>query len=379
MKKQIPYLINLQRAQNIWIDAQKLNQVNPFGRGSNAVVKAIRHLGYVQIDAINVIERCHHHILYNRIPDYKTQYLHKAQTQDKSIFEYWTHALSYIATDDYKYFVRRMKNFKTNHWFSSVAESDYKKVQSLLKKGPIGIRDIKDDVLVEKTHLWGSQKPSKKALEFGFYNGAFTVSERDGILKKYDTTKRHFGWKTQPKAANERECLEYTLNRALRSQGIVSLDSICYLNNKIKKNIKTIIDQQVKKSELVSVQIESMPGSAFYVRPETLEQDLFESQLTHILSPFDPLVIQRKRLKAFFEYEHVFEVYIPKHKRQFGYFSLPVLHENKFVALLDLKADRLDRKILIQNWVWLKKYKSRSLKKNIENELHRFDKFQFDR
>ena len=68
----------------------------PFGAGPEAVARAVAHLGYVQIDTINVIERCHHHILYNRIPAYGRADLEAAQAEAKSVFEYWTHALSYV-------------------------------------------------------------------------------------------------------------------------------------------------------------------------------------------------------------------------------------------------------------------------------------------
>src|SRR3989338_6046105 len=372
-------VVSKQVAKNIWIHAQKIDQKHPFGKGPSAVSKAISHLGYVQIDTIHVIERCHHHILYNRIPDYKTNYLHRAQSQEKSIFEYWTHALSYVPTADYKYYMRKMKSIKKEGWYFSVSESEYKKVQALLKKGALGIRDIKDDILVEKTHLWGSSKPSKKALELGFYTGEFAISERTGIIKKYDLTKRHFNWKSEPKAATENECCEYIMNRALRSQGLVSLDSICYLNAKMKKPISGIIAKKIKNAELVEVEIESLQKVKFYTNPEVLESSISTSKLTHILSPFDPLVIQRKRLKMFFDYEHLFEVYLPKEKRKYGYFTLPVLHKNNFIALLDLKTDRAQKKLLIQNWVWLEKYKSAENKKTIEAELHRFEKFQLNK
>ena len=68
--------------------------------GPDATAAAVEHLGYVQIDTINVIERCHHHILWTRIPDYRRAHLHQAQSVDKSVFEYWTHALSYVPTRD---------------------------------------------------------------------------------------------------------------------------------------------------------------------------------------------------------------------------------------------------------------------------------------
>ena len=73
----------------------------------------------------------------------------------------------------------------------------------------------------------------------------------------------------------------------------------------------------------------------------------------HILSPFDPLIIQRKRLTLFFGYDHRFEAYVPKEKRGFGYFALPVLVGDDIVAALDLKTDRAAGKLLIQQWTWI--------------------------
>jgi uncharacterized protein YcaQ len=368
-------------AKDIWIHSQRLDQEKAFGEGVSAVAKAVSHLGYVQIDTISVIERCHHHILYNRIPNYHPRHLQMAQSKEKSVFEYWTHALSYVPTKDYKYFVREMKNVntKSGSWFSTVTENDYKKVRSLLKKhGAISIRDIKDDLLVEKTHPWGSAKPSKKALQLGFYKGDFVVAERAGMLKKYDLTERHFGWKSKPRPASESDCANYSLERALKSQGIVSLDSVCYLRNSMKKSVSRLIDKKIKSRDLIEIEIDQIEKVKFYAKPEILDGEIGTSELTHILSPFDPLIIQRKRLKMFFDYEHLFEAYIPKEKRKFGYFTLPVLHQNEIIALLDLKTDRTQKKLHIQSWTWHGKNKSHANMKRIENELERFEKFQIE-
>jgi uncharacterized protein YcaQ len=103
-------------------------------------------------------------------------------------------------------------------------------------------------------------------------------------------------------------------------------------------------------------------------------------QQVHILSPFDPLIIQRKRTHLVFDYEHRFEAYVPKEKRRFGYFALPVLVGEDIVAALDLKTDRKNRKLLMQKWNWIGKTAARGarkdLKRRIEEELHRFERFQ---
>src|SRR5512142_943184 len=103
MQRSAPVAISQSRARAIWLHAQRLDSAAPFGSGPQATVAAIRHLGYVQIDTINVIERCHHHILFARIPDYRREHLHRAQTVDKTVFEYWTHALSYLPIEDLRY------------------------------------------------------------------------------------------------------------------------------------------------------------------------------------------------------------------------------------------------------------------------------------
>ena len=98
---------------------------------------AVDHLGYVQIDTINVIERCHHHILFTRIPDYRRADLKQAQSADKSVFEYWTHALSYVPSKDINIFLPAMKAHKRegHKWFSSVTPADTRKVLRLLREG----------------------------------------------------------------------------------------------------------------------------------------------------------------------------------------------------------------------------------------------------
>ena len=116
-----------------------------------------------------------------------------------------------------------------------------------------------------------------------------------------------------------------------------------------------------------------------WVRPEALDASPSGQEMVHLLSPFDPLIIQRKRLQQFFDYEHRFEAYVPKEKRLYGYFALPVLVGDEIVAAIDLKADRLQQKLLIQRWTWVGHGSAQSHKARVEAELDRFGRFQFDR
>jgi uncharacterized protein len=372
--------------RRIWLAAQRLDAPAPFGEGSQAVAAAVAHLGYVQIDTINVIERCHHHILHSRIPRYRRADLRAAQSIDKSVFEYWTHALSYVPTRDFRFFLPAMKAHRRENgkWFASVKPADMRKVMRLIRQGgALTIRDIEDDVLVEKEHLWASRKPSKRALQLGFYRGEVTIAGRDGMLKTYDLMNRHFGWDRPPKPASEAEVTAYLLDRGLRAQGLVSLDSVCHLDAPRKAGVARLIESRVRRGELVAIDLEGAGKQMHWARPADLEEGgAVSPERVHILSPFDPLIIQRKRTQLIFDYNHRFEAYVPKEKRLFGYFALPVLVGEEIVAALDIKTDREKRKLLMQKWSWVGKGKSargdarKELKRRIEEELGRFEAFQ---
>jgi len=372
-------------ARRIWLAAQRLDMSAPFGEGAQAVADAVAHLGYVQIDTINVIERSHHHIPFTRIPAYRRADLRQAQSADKTVFEYWTHALSYVPSKDFRFFLPQMKQHRRDghKWYASVKPADTRKVMRLLRAGPLTIRDIDDDVLTEKEHLWQSRKPSKRALQLAFYNGTATISERNGMLKTYELTARHFGWDKPPKPASAAEGTAYLLDRALRAQGLVSLDSVCHLDAPSKPAIRKLIARRVRRGELVPLALEGAGKVEHWVTPEALDsRGEAAIDLVHILSPFDPLIIQRKRTHLIFDYEHRFEAYVPKEKRKFGYFALPVLVGEEIVAALDLKTDRQNKKLLMQRWSWLGKGKAakgdarKDFKRRIEEELDRFERFQ---
>jgi uncharacterized protein len=368
------------QARRLWLHAQRLDAAAPFGGGPAATRAAVEHLGYVQIDTINVIERCHHHILYSRIPAYQREHLRQAQTVDKTVFEYWTHALSYLPTRDLPFFVGAMKSrsLRPHSWYAAVTKEEMRKVlRRIRKNGALTIRDIDDDVLVEKDHEWASRKPSKRALQLAFYSGALTISERIGMLKTYELMDRHFAWEKRPRPASERAIVEYLLERALRSQGIVSLDSICYQDAPRKAAMRRLIEARVRHKELAPVKVEGAEKVELWALPEALEMAAGPAgELVHILSPFDPLIIQRKRLTLFFDYEHRFEAYVPKEKRVFGYFALPVLVGDDIVAAIDLKTDRAKQALLVQKWNWVGHGSPRAHKKQIEEALHRFERFQ---
>jgi uncharacterized protein len=373
-----PCPLALADARRLWLRAQRLDSPAPFGAGPAATTAAIAHLGYVQIDTISVIERSHHHILWSRIPAYRRADLHHALAVDRSAFEYWAHALAYLPTRDYRFFMADMRRIRAapGRWFARVTPADLRRVLARIRRdGPLSIRDITEEDLVDKDHPWASRKPSKRALELGFFAGLLTVSGRSGMLKTYELADRHFGWPPRPRPASERQVVAYLLDRALRAQGLVSLDSACYMDAPRKPAMAALIEARVRRRRLVPVAIEGAGRTLHWAEPEALAAWPEASASTHPLSPFDPLVIQRKRLALFFGYEHRFEAYLPKEKRVLGYFALPVLVGDRIAAAIDLKADRAAGRLMIQQWTWLDE--AAGDRERIDEALGRFEAFQF--
>jgi uncharacterized protein YcaQ len=148
--------------------------------------------------------------------------------------------------------------------------------------------------------------------------------------------------------------------------------------------MRKIIEQRARRGELLPVAIAGAGKQEHWAAAEALESVATpgnetqspNDELVHILSPFDPLIIQRKRLKLFFDYDHRFEAYVPKEKRVLGYFALPVLVGDEIVAAVDLKTDRERGRLLMQKWTWVGNGSARAHKRGIEEELQRFERFQ---
>ncbi len=161
----------------------------------------------------------------------------------------------------------------------------------------------------------------------------------------------------------------------------MSVESICHLDPAPRKlAMRRLLESRVRRKELVPVQLEERAkrctGS---VRRRSMPFPVQRRKQVHILSPFDPLIIQRKRLQLFFDYDYRFEAYVPKHKRVFGYFVCPVLIGDRIVAALDLKTDRSQQKLLVQRWNWIGRNKSRAHRQQVEGALHKFEQFQLCR
>lgn len=340
----------LSRLRRLALAAQGLLQKQPYGRGLAGARKAIHHLGYVQIDTISVVERAHHHVIHSRVPGFEPQMLHQLLI-NRDIFEYWSHAAAFLPIADFRFslpYKHAIKSGQT-HWFKS---PDKKLMGELLARirsdGPLRSRDV--GASTKKRAGWWDWKPAKKALEQLYMQGDLMVSDRDGFQKTYDLTERVLPSQLNLQMPSIEEYAEHLVDQQLRSHGLVSLKGMTYLrrNAALRKAVNTLVNQRLAQGDLQRVKVSS--GDEWIVESGALERSLPRlKERMLILSPFDNSVIQRERLKALFQYDYQLECYVPEAKRQYGYFSLPLLYRDEFIGRMDCKVHRKESHLEIKN------------------------------
>lgn len=332
---------------------------------AKAVRQLIEHLGYVQIDTISVIERAHQHILFSRAQDYQPALLHQLQKEERAIFEYWGHAMSYLPMRDFRYFLPRMQRMQNpqRRW----AKSQLKATRHLLKpvlerireEGPLSAQDFKEP-RVAKSNGWWDWKPAKMALELLFWRGDLMVTERIKFNKVYDLTERVLPAGLNLAFPEPEEIADYLVCGAIRALGLADRAAIFrFLQPDARRDsdllaasgedLEFALQRALAGNQLVMCRIEGLEDTWFTSREALQNGTDSTKNSVKLLSPFDNLIIQRKRLKQLFDFDYALECYLPQARRRFGYFVLPILWGDEFVGRVDPKVDRKNGHLLLQN------------------------------
>ncbi|MFK7774990.1 MAG: winged helix-turn-helix domain-containing protein [Saprospiraceae bacterium] len=325
----------------------------------------IQHLGYVQIDTISVIQRTHHHVLWTRNSKYEIGEIQKL-VKAKKAFDYWAHAASYLPIEDFRFSLIRKSQVGEGDgfWYERNPKNMKFILDRIKAEGPLMSRDFKKEKI--KSDLPWVKSPINQALMQLFSEGKIMIVERQGFQKKFDLAERALPQSVNTKMPTEKEYLKYLINRDLRAHGLKKAREIGYLLKIDRKKLKTVLEGMVKSDELDVNEIKGLEGEVYFSLPNTLS-DFSNKKIKkqfHILSPFDNLLIQRKRVKEVFDFEYLLECYVPEAKRKVGYFSLPLLYGDEFIGQIDLKADRKKKQLLLRNLVWEKKVKKSDTMRN---------------
>ncbi|WP_269620048.1 winged helix-turn-helix domain-containing protein [Zhongshania sp. BJYM1] len=332
------FQLSEQEARKLVLHSQRLPATKQSGSAQEATLAAIEHLGYVQIDTISAIQRAHHHTLWNRNPRYKAEQLDQL-VADKKVFEYWSHAAAYLPMRDYRHSLPRkhaIANGDQRHWYAPEPKLMKEVLKRIREEGPLKAKDFEHTG--KKRQDW-SAKPAKRALESLYMQGELMIASRVNFHKVYDLTERVLPVNINTSTPTPDEHARFLIKRYLQANGLGQANEIGYLLKNTKPLITSMLREMISSGELEQVEV---AGNTYYALSNSMKlinKPLPRDRLT-ILSPFDNLLIQRKRTKALFDFDYLIECYVPESKRQYGYFSLPLLCNGNLVARMDCKADR---------------------------------------
>jgi len=338
-------------AQRLVLHAQGLTRRAPFGRGRAATRRVIEQLGYVQVDTISVVQRAHHHVLRSRVENYEPRMLDRLQ-RDADVFEYWSHAAAYLPMRDYRYYTPMMDGFRATRPLDRRLAGEIR--ARIAAEGPLQSRDF--EAPPGKRGGWWDWKPAKRALETMFLAGELMVRHRDGFQKVFDLTENVLPSGTDTTRPSDEEWCKFVIRSSARAFGVGTAADLTYprramarfTRRNFAKPFSRAFAALVESGELTPVRIEGQAGYADSAALAALPIRLGK-RTCRVLSPFDPLVINRARLATWFDMDYTLECYLPEARRTFGYFALPVLWGDRLIARIDAKAVRDAGRLEIRN------------------------------
>jgi uncharacterized protein YcaQ len=314
------------------------------------VLAAIERMALLQIDTIQVVARSPYLVLFSRLGPYDPAWLDQTLAEG-AIYEYWAHEACFVPTQDYGLLRHRMLDPSGMGWKFSARwmETHRKEIEALLAhiraQGPVRSADFERKGAGKGTGWW-DWKPEKRHLEVLFTAGRLMVAERRNFQRVYDLAERVLPhWDDGRDLPTVETAQAAMVRRSCQALGLVKAGWVADYYRLKRGKYDAALHTLADAGELMPVRIESWKHDAFVHRdlaPLLAQAEAGElaSTVSTLLSPFDPVVWDRKRAVELFDFDYRLECYTPAEKRKHGYFVLPILSRGKLVGRLDAKAHR---------------------------------------
>ncbi|MCL6541375.1 MAG: winged helix DNA-binding domain-containing protein [Roseiflexus sp.] len=314
------------------------------------VLAAIRQMKALQIDTIHVIARSPYLVLWSRIGAYDPRWLTDLLAE-RAIFEYWSHEACFLPIDDYPIYRslmlagRTRSNAYARKWLYEHQSIAAALINDIRNNGPVRSADfVRAD---DARGGWWNWKIEKMALEMLFIVGDLMIDRRENFQRVYNLRERVLPeWDDAriPDVETAQCTLILAAAQALGAAPARWLADYFRLN---KAETARIAAALAANGALATARVEGW-RDPIYIHPGNLPlaqaaaDSAIESTATTLLSPFDPVVWDRRRALELFGFDYRIECYTPAPKRRYGYFTLPILHRGALIGRLDPKAHRKD-------------------------------------
>jgi uncharacterized protein len=343
------------RARRIALAAQGFGLPRPERVRPRDLRRTVGRLGLHQIDSVNVLVRAHYLPAFSRLGPYDLSLIDRdawGPKRERRLFEYWAHEASLLPMEMHPLLRWRMASAERGEigWGSLKAYAGERRAEadSILERiraeGPLAASDFEEGKGRSGWWEWGD---TKRALEWLFWAGLITTATRRRSFERvYDLTERIIPASVLAlPTPGEADAGRALVAKAAEALGIATETELRDYFRLRPDPARRAVAELVEEGMLIPASVE---GSA---RPAYLHRDARRPRRIRgqaLLAPFDPLVWERGRTERLFDFRYRIEIYTPAEKRVHGYYVLPFLLDEALVARVDLKADRLRSRLLVQ-------------------------------
>jgi uncharacterized protein len=351
-----PIALTARQARLLHLAAQGLLTAQPRRARKRDVLAAVGAMQLLQIDTIHVVARSPYLVLFSRLGPYEPRWLDEL-LEEGALFECWAHEACFAPSTDLLLHRANLSE-RAHHWSMKhalrIRREHGASVEALIARvresGPVKVADFEGERPAGTSGWWG-WKAEKRWLEAAFALGELMVARRENFHRVYDLADRVLdralpAWRTATTPPSEATRRAIVL-KSVRALGVARARWVADYFRTSRKHKDEDFGALVESGDLVRVEVRGWDAPGYVHRDlvplaRQAAQDGLRATHTTLLSPFDPVVWDRARASAMFDFDYSIECYTPAAKRRYGYFVLPILHRGRLVGRLDAKAHRAE-------------------------------------
>jgi uncharacterized protein YcaQ len=330
------------------------------------LLDVVRDLGCLQLDPTNAVARTHLLVLWSRVGIYDPADLDTLLWKERALFEYWAHAASLVLTEDFPVHAYMMRRYgksgspwgeRITGWIEANAALRDHILDELRARGPLPARTFEDRAVESwQSSGWTGGRNVGRMLDFLWAKGEVLVAGRVGSQRLWDLADHVLPAWTPREEWTEEEVVRVAAQKAVRALGVARPAEIeLHYTRDRYPNLPAVLAALEAEGVLVPAQIvdegRAWPGPYYIHRDDLPLLDRLAAgewePRTTLLSPFDNLICDRARTERLWDFRFRIEIYVPKDKREYGYYVLPILHGDRLIGRIDPLMDRKHHRLLI--------------------------------
>ncbi|MDO3638564.1 winged helix-turn-helix domain-containing protein [Mycolicibacterium arseniciresistens] len=338
------------QARRIAVSAQGFGEPAPRGPVTRAHLRRlIGRIQVLQLDSVSVTVRAHYAPVFSRLGGYDRDVLDAAAWRHSArsprlLVEYWAHEAALMAVDDWPLMRWRMREYVHGRWGTEIVRKNPKLAEDVVaavaELGPSTAGQIEAYLEAEprgRKGPWWDRSETKWVAEALWSSGVLTTATRVGFARHYDLSERVLPPDVLAREVDDDEAIRELALRAATALGVATEADIRDYFRLSAKQVKPALADLVDAGQLEAVEVDGWAAPAYLRAGQSVPR---RDRGTALLCPFDPLIFFRPRMERLFGFHYRIEIYVPQHKRQFGYYVWPFLLDGRLVGRVDLKAER---------------------------------------